>query len=157
MYDLNIQCPSKKQRKFGKQNVNTLLNYLYPQLKEHLSSSDRWDRCILRESERERERERERPLESVLLRPSSSHLCSSDGRTDRRTAVIHNQTAAASGKEEEEEKDNHALCTLIALVKTRKMLLPRRPPESFSVETEKRVLLFRSLVTVGISLQGGWG
>ena len=38
--------------------------------------------------------------------------------------MIHNQTAASEKEEEEkEEKDNHALCTLIALVKTRKMLL----------------------------------
>ena len=56
------------------------------------------------------------------------HLLRKDHRSSNslaltygRTAVIHNQTAAS--EKEEEEKDNHALCTLIALVKTRKMLL----------------------------------
>ena len=67
--------------------------------------------------------------------------------------MIHNQTAAmaaaASGTEEkeEEEKDNHALCTLIALVKTRKMLLPR-PPEFFSVETEESAFIFHQYLVV---------
>ena len=73
-------------------------------------------------------RERDHLSRSFFVHPLSLSLPISDGQTDAdgRTAVIHNQTAAvaaASVLEEEEEKDNHALCTLIALVKTRKMLL----------------------------------
>ena len=94
-------------------------------------------------------RERDHLSRSFFVHPLSLSLSLpiSDGQTDAdgRTAVIHNQTAAvaaASVLEEEEEKDNHALCTLIALVKTRKMLLPR-PPEYFHVETEESAFIFR--------------